>query len=601
MHTGHIGLFHQRVERHHLFTDLHRVGQELHLIFRHATRFSGKGHQPRFDLLRPVQGRHTVQVRPGRCRRGRGVRHFLSGGFGDLHPVEIHLERIGHDLCDLGVEALPHLGAAMVQVDRAIIVDVDQRSRLIVPGGREGDAEFHRCQRDTFADHPAFGVVLQHRLTARLIVGVFFQLFHHAVDDVVFDSLVIRRQVAAICFVTVEVRLAHLQRVFAQLIGDLFDHPLRCHNTLRATKATEGGVRHSVGLQRFAFQTHIGVEIGVIGVKQRPIRHRPRQVRGIAATRCKHAVHRSDLALIIKAHIIVDHKVMPLAGGGHVLIAIGADFAGAVPFLGRQRGNRAEQVHLAFFAAKTAAHPTHIDGHRIGRHAQNMGHHMLRFAWVLSGAGDNNIVIFAGHSKGDVAFQIHVILTTDFHPAGDAMRRFCHRGRNLTPFQFQRIGNKRPTRRTRRQRVQRQRQFFIFNLGQFRRTPCRIAAVGNHGKDRMAVKLNLLRRENGLIVFAGWADVIVAGNIVSGQNTDDPRCGGNSAQIHRQDPAMRHSRRAQIGMHGANRFCDIIAIFGAAGYMFDRAVMLTIGADKAFECGLMFHDRASLHAVRRTG
>ena len=57
-------------------------------------------------------------------------------------------ELLGHDLRDLDVEALAHLGAAVVQMHRAVLIDVHQRAGLVEVGEREADAELHRRERD---------------------------------------------------------------------------------------------------------------------------------------------------------------------------------------------------------------------------------------------------------------------------------------------------------------------------------------------------------------------------------------------------------------------------------------------------------------------
>ena len=43
----------------------------------------------------------------------------------------VDLELLGHHLRDLDVEPLPHLGAAVVQMDRAVGIDVHQRAGLV--------------------------------------------------------------------------------------------------------------------------------------------------------------------------------------------------------------------------------------------------------------------------------------------------------------------------------------------------------------------------------------------------------------------------------------------------------------------------------------
>ena len=53
-------------------------------------------------------------------------------------------EAVGGDLPDLGVQALAHLGAAVVHLHAAIAIDQHQRAGLVEERGRERDAELHR-------------------------------------------------------------------------------------------------------------------------------------------------------------------------------------------------------------------------------------------------------------------------------------------------------------------------------------------------------------------------------------------------------------------------------------------------------------------------
>ena len=102
----------------------------------HRPVLGGEVDQPLLDRARRRQRRHAVEVGAGGGGGGRGVGHLAGGGGGDPHLVEVDLELLGHDLRHLGVEPLPHLGAAMVQVHAAVGVDVHQRAGLVVGGQR---------------------------------------------------------------------------------------------------------------------------------------------------------------------------------------------------------------------------------------------------------------------------------------------------------------------------------------------------------------------------------------------------------------------------------------------------------------------------------
>ena len=145
--------------------------------------------------------------------------HLAGRGGGDPNIVDVGLELLRHHLGHLGVEALAHLGAAVVQVDAAVRVDMDQRPRLIVLRGGEGDAELHRRQRQPALDDAAPGVVLADRLAPAPIVRALLQLADDLGRDVVLHRLVVGRHVAV--GGAVEVELPDLERVLADGVGDL--------------------------------------------------------------------------------------------------------------------------------------------------------------------------------------------------------------------------------------------------------------------------------------------------------------------------------------------------------------------------------------------
>ena len=80
-------------------------------------------------------------------------------------------EFLGHHLRDLDVQPLPHLGAAMVQVDRAILIDMHQRARLVEVDEREADAELHRGQRKSALQDRGRRVERRDLLPPRAIIG----------------------------------------------------------------------------------------------------------------------------------------------------------------------------------------------------------------------------------------------------------------------------------------------------------------------------------------------------------------------------------------------------------------------------------------------
>ena len=148
------------------------------------------------DLPRGVLRGLAVQVAAGRRRGRRGVGDLLRVGRGDAHAVEIDAELVRDDLRDLGVEPLAHLGAAVVDEDRAVAVDVHQRAGLVQVHQVERDAELDRRQREAALQHRASRVELRDRVAALAVAAVGLELRGQLVQDVVVDGLPVRRDVA---------------------------------------------------------------------------------------------------------------------------------------------------------------------------------------------------------------------------------------------------------------------------------------------------------------------------------------------------------------------------------------------------------------------
>ena len=105
-----------------------------------------RDHAP-LDRARGDARRHAVEIGAGGCGRGRGVGNLRRVGRGDAHALQPDAEFLRHHLRDLDIEPLPHLGAAMVQVHGAILIDMHQRAGLVEVDEREADAELHRRER----------------------------------------------------------------------------------------------------------------------------------------------------------------------------------------------------------------------------------------------------------------------------------------------------------------------------------------------------------------------------------------------------------------------------------------------------------------------
>ncbi|OIQ63524.1 hypothetical protein GALL_549350 [mine drainage metagenome] len=150
-----------------------------------------------------------------------------------------------HHLRHLGVQALAHLGAAVVHPHAAVGIDLHQRPRLVEEGGGEGDAELHRGEGDAAPDHRAGGVERGDRRAAADIVAALRQAVDEPRQDVVLHRHAVGRGVAR--GVAVEVGAAHVEWVESQGAGDVVEHGFDGDHALRAAETAERRVRLGVG------------------------------------------------------------------------------------------------------------------------------------------------------------------------------------------------------------------------------------------------------------------------------------------------------------------------------------------------------------------
>ena len=292
-----IGLGDQIGETPDLRPSPHLARRENHRLGRAARPRGGKLRQPRPDRQAGVLNRHPVQIRARRGGRGRGIGHFR--GIGRAHPHRFGRDRKdlrGH-LRELLMQALPHLGAAMVHQHRAIGIKLHQGPRLVQMRQRKGNAEFHRAQRDPALERPVRRVPFRHRRLARLVVRIGLQLRHKRVQHAILDGLAVmgllrlhfarnipgRRGFASagqspLGGRGIEIAFAQVERVEPCDMGQMVHRALHPQQALRPAKAAKGGGALGVGAQPVAFDPHRGHEIAAVRMQHRPVADRQAQV-----------------------------------------------------------------------------------------------------------------------------------------------------------------------------------------------------------------------------------------------------------------------------------------------------------------------------------
>src|SRR5690606_33976751 len=109
-------------------------------------------------------------------------------------------------------------------------------------------------------------------------------------------------------------------------------------------------------------EAHVGEVVAVVGMEQRAVGDRAGEIRRPAAARRVGHVYGEYAPRLVKSDLVVDEKVVALAGDDEVVVAVGADFGGAARLLGDQGGGHGEEVALGFLAAEGTAHATQLGG-----------------------------------------------------------------------------------------------------------------------------------------------------------------------------------------------------------------------------------------------
>ena len=172
------------------------------------------------------------------------------------------------------MQALPHFGAAVVELHAAIQIHQHQRTALVQMLGSEGDAKLHRCQRDAFFQVSVACVELRDGAAARFVVDALFEFADEFIKDIVFDRHAEGRDVAL--GNAIKIGLANFERILAQTPRDLLDHFLDADHALRPAEAAKRGVRRLVREAALRCDAQLVEEIRVVRVRHRTVGDRMR-------------------------------------------------------------------------------------------------------------------------------------------------------------------------------------------------------------------------------------------------------------------------------------------------------------------------------------
>ena len=574
-----VGLAHHGAEGQRAAVDLDLVVGEAHRAGLAAMALGRALGQPLADLARGVLRGLAVEVGAGRSRRGRGVRDLGRVGGRDAHALEAHAELVRHHLRHLGVQALAHLGAAVVHQDRAVGVDMHQRAGLVEVLDVERDAELQRCQRQPALEHRARGVEAGDLLAPRAVVARGLELGHQLVHDVVGHGLAVGRHV--VLALAVEVDAPHVERIAAQLARHRVHDVLDRDRALRAAETAEGRVALRVGLARVAVHADVGQPVGVVEVAQRARHHRARQVGRVAGARDHGDLGAEDAALVVVAHLVLVPEAVAPARDHEVVVAVQPQLDRAAQLARGHRGHAGEQRRLRFLAAEAAAHAPALHVHLVRLQVHRVRDQVLHLARMLGRAVDMQRAALLRNGVADLALEVELLLPADvergLEPArrgrdggahrglvaavgGTAAAHDVHRRHHVLAARMRVL-----RRQHRRLRLDGQRV-----LGARGGAARGVAGARDHGEHRLAQVADLaavLHGQQDRVVVDDRAAVVGAGDVVGREHRHHARHGADGVERERRDAPVGRGRQAQRAMQGAGDLGDVVDVGGLAGHV----------------------------------
>ncbi len=279
-----------------------------------------------------------------------------------------------------------------------------------------------------------------------------------------------------------------------------------------------------------------------------------------------------DQATVVEPHLVIDQKIVPLAGDHHVVVAVGTELGGPPGSLGDQRRDAGEQIALRLLAAEGTAHAPAFDRHGVVGHAQHDRHHVLDLARVLGRAVDRDLVVLAGDRHRDLALEIEMVLAADRHLAGEAPRRLGDRLGSIAALQGQGLGHQARLRAGQRD-VEHRRQLLVFDRRQLRRPPGLMTGSRRDREQWLAGILDHPGREHRLVAAMGRADVVGARNILGGQHRDNARRPAHRIEIEPRDPCVCPGADAEIDVQQPRGLRQVVDVARLAADMLPGTVV----------------------------
>jgi len=568
-----VGLLDEVLEGQALAAGVHPVVGELDLAGIAAEVLGGESHEPALDAVAGIEGRHAVHVRAGRRRRRRGVGDLVGPGGADENALVAHAERPRDHLRDLGVQPLPHLRAAVVQVDAAVGVDVHQRAGLVQVLRGEGDTELHRGERQAAAHVVPRRVEAGNSLAPGPVVAVIGEPAHEIRQHRFLDGLSVGRDIA----LGVEVVQAHVQRVAANAARDIVEHGLGGDQTLRAAEAAESGVRDLVGAAVEPADARGPEVVGIVRVKHGAVDNALGEVRRAAAVTGEHHGHTVQPPALVEARAVAVPEGVTLARLHHVVAPRQAVAHRAAGAHGEERGQAGRHRRLGLLAAEAPAHAPHFRLHGMDRQAEDTGHQLLHLARVLAGAVDMHPALLGGLGGGNLPFEVEVLLARHVQLPVEGQRRREQRGLRLA--QAELVRRQHVVRALdRRGEIDDGFQGLAVDVRERHRLLCRLEAGRRHGKNGLAEVQHFPVGEQRVTVV-DRGDVAVTGNVRGADHVDHARSFAHAGQVEVLQPPPGHGCPARGDMQLVRVGRHVVDVHGRARDMAPGRILRQTLAD----------------------
>ena len=385
---------------------------------------------------------------------------------------------------------------------------------------------------------------------------------------VLFDLLAIGRLVPPL---GIEVERPHLYGIASEMARDAVERVLHDHDTLRPAEAAEGRVRLLVGAAGIADGAEVRDPVGIVGMGERA-RHDPRrEIEAPAGIGREHGVERPHSALVVEAHRIAIVETVPLAGRHHVDLARQPELHRPAGMVRRDRCGGCDPGGVALLAAEAAAQAAHHRRHAVKVAPEQPRADMLHLGRMLGRGMDRDVAVLTRQRKGDLAFEIEMLLPADAEFGFEPMRCTCHR----------RIGIAAQHRRRRlhiclsfQRRRDVENRFFGLDLdddfldGGTRR----IERFRDDHRQRLARELDPVDGEQRLVLADG-RNVVLAGNIRRAKHRDYAGHLRRHGTVDLQEPAAGDGTQHQRAMQRAGWLGHVVYIERLPRDMLQRAVV----------------------------